>query len=111
MVPFMEQPGGKLAAWGPGTRWEDGALENWTGSGWQGWGSPNLDSFVYLRTTSKAELAAQAEVPVTTVAPLTTVPPVGGATTTKAAAGGTKPTTSSPKKKTKKTLAKTTKRR
>jgi hypothetical protein len=109
MIPYMEQPGGKLAAWGPGTRWENGALENWTGSAWQGWGSPNLDSFVYLRTTSKAELAGQAEVPVTTVPPPTTRV---AAPTTSASVIGTKPATKPTKKSApKKTPRKTTIRR
>lgn len=85
MVAYRVQPGNKLPEWGPGTRWEAGELENWTGSEWRVIGDRAKDAFVYLRTTSPEILAAAAT---------TTTKPAIAATVGPTTAA-TKPTTQS----------------
>jgi hypothetical protein len=50
MRPLTVLQGGVLPAWGPGTRWEDGELQNFNGKSWVNVPNPDhADAFVYLR--------------------------------------------------------------
>lgn len=111
MVAYRVQPGNKLPEWGPGTRWESGELENWTGSEWRTLGDRTKDAFVYVRTTTAEILAAA-----TTTTPLPPKTAVAASVTTKPALtakpGSTtkSKTTTKPVLKTRKAVT-TTKRR
>ncbi len=94
MIPFKVQPGNILPQWGPGTRWDEGVMENWTGSEWKRWTTSDVDAFVYLRIAEKNP-------PPTTTAP-PAVTPATAASPTKATTPAT-PTTKASKKPTKKT--------
>jgi hypothetical protein len=103
MIPFKVQPGNILPQWGPGTRWDDGVLENWTGSEWKRWSTSDVDAFVYLRTASKIQPAPPTPTP--------TVPPSSAVTPATAASITNPPKPTTPPKPTKKSTKKTTRKK
>jgi hypothetical protein len=94
MVAYKVQPGNKLPEWGPGTRWDDAELENWTGTEWKRWGSGTVDAFTYLRTTTPAQVAAATS----TTPPTTAKSAAVAAAVTTVPTASVKPTTKKPTK-------------
>jgi hypothetical protein len=107
MVAFKVQPGNILPQWGPGTRWDDGELENWTGSEWKRWTESDLDAFVYLRTGPDPSARPETPSPTPTTQP---TQPAKGALATETVTTSPKPTTKLAKRATKTTKKKTTKK-
>lgn len=103
MIAYRVQPGNKLPEWGPGTRWESGELENWTGSEWRPIGDRAKDAFAYLRTTTPELLAAAAATTTLPAPPKSTLPAgASGVASTDTEAKATKSTKKATKRTTKK---------